>query len=251
LTKVTYDVIMLLMKEISKPLKPAPEYALLRKFIDDKTRSYKEPQRTGTPRGEPIGFPRTKYLASLYLLTSLSLKEISEGLKISYGVLRKWRTEKGFKDLIAKNTAEFALSWMEHLRYRARENRALWESFLKRPHHEIAENEPHLLGYEEYVDAGSYSPAVNYLIGNLLLDKISSTEDEDLRLEILNVISAMDIYSGRTESDELRKKREEVKNILLRELLSRIEKTLLKPRITKRERAEALSAVAVMKKRYN
>jgi len=80
---------------------------ILQKFIQDKMEHYHEPARRGTPKGQPIGFPRSKYLASMLMLTAGSLKEISKSSKISYGVLRKWLTEPSFKEQIDENYKDF------------------------------------------------------------------------------------------------------------------------------------------------
>ena len=71
-------------------------------FMVDKIKSYVEPQRKGTPRGEKIGFPLKKYVATLYVgLTKLTLKEVAEvaGGKFgfSYSLLRKWSSEVDFR----------------------------------------------------------------------------------------------------------------------------------------------------------
>ncbi len=76
---------------------------LLINFLKNKLEKYEEPSREGTPKGEPIGFPQMKYLASLLLLTNISLKDLSKSLKISYGVLRNWNSEPAFKKQIEEN----------------------------------------------------------------------------------------------------------------------------------------------------
>ena len=81
---------------------------LLLGFIKEKRESYVEPTRKGTPRGEIIGLSLEKYMASLFMLTSMNLKRISERSKVSYGLIRKWRTETLFKSQIENNIMEFA-----------------------------------------------------------------------------------------------------------------------------------------------
>jgi hypothetical protein len=81
---------------------------LLLRFIKEKRESYVEPSRKGTPRGEIIGLSLEKYMASLFMLTSMNLKRINERSKVSYGLIRKWRTETPFKDQIEKHIMEFA-----------------------------------------------------------------------------------------------------------------------------------------------
>jgi hypothetical protein len=81
---------------------------LLLRFIKEKRESYVEPSRKGTPRGEIIGLSLEKYMASLFMLTSMNLKRTSERSKVSYGLIRKWRTETPFKGQIEKHIMEFA-----------------------------------------------------------------------------------------------------------------------------------------------
>src|SRR5262249_19330425 len=76
----------------------------LRDFIRQKVEAYEEPQREGTPRGEPVGLSKVKYHATLLsALTCLSGKEIAKRLRISYGLLLKWRTEPAFKELLNRH----------------------------------------------------------------------------------------------------------------------------------------------------
>jgi len=97
---------------------PAPFTALgelsarLAKFINSKLKEYVEPTRTGTPKGEAVGFSLTKYQATLFtlresLLDKEDLKEQARKLGISYGLLRKWRSEQSFKDLVSQHAKEF------------------------------------------------------------------------------------------------------------------------------------------------
>ena len=74
---------------------------------------YEEPQREGTPRGEKIGFTTKKYLASLLVgLTNFKLKKLADDLNrkygLSYGLLKKWRTEAYFKGACEGHASDFA-----------------------------------------------------------------------------------------------------------------------------------------------
>lgn len=86
---------------------------LLPRFIAFKLAEYEEPRKKGTPKGEPVGLSLTKYTATLYALRQKLLAR-DEGLaaqakelNISYGVLRKWRSEPQFKELVAQHEKEF------------------------------------------------------------------------------------------------------------------------------------------------
>ncbi len=80
---------------------------LVTKFYMKKLRDYVEPQRKGTPKGLPIGFSIVKYQATFHMLRNIKLKEMAKDLGVSYGVLRKWNTEKDFKAIVKKNHEEF------------------------------------------------------------------------------------------------------------------------------------------------
>lgn len=86
---------------------------LLPKFIDEKLTNYIEPTKEGTPRGEPVGFSKAKYRATLEALREKVLPETDDlstqakRLRVAYGVLRKWRSEPQFKQLVAQHEKEF------------------------------------------------------------------------------------------------------------------------------------------------
>jgi hypothetical protein len=95
---------------------------LLRKFIDSKLVAYVEPTKEGTPKGEPVGFSLTKYQATLFtlresLLDNEDLKAQAKELGISYGLLRKWRSEEKFKDLVSQHEKEFITYLLNPLIY--------------------------------------------------------------------------------------------------------------------------------------
>ena len=80
---------------------------LLSEFIKKMIADYEEPQRKGTPKGEPVGFGRDKYKASLYLLYNTKLVDLAEELNISYGVFRKWKSEKVVQAEVENYLREF------------------------------------------------------------------------------------------------------------------------------------------------
>ena len=96
--------------------------AKLAKFIDSKLKEYVEPTRMGTPKGEAVGFSLTKYQATLFtlresLLDNEDLKAQARKLGISYGLLRKWRSEQSFKDLVSQHEKEFITYLLNPLIY--------------------------------------------------------------------------------------------------------------------------------------
>jgi hypothetical protein len=80
---------------------------LLQKFMKKKLKSYVEPERKGTMKGDPIGLSKVKYEAGLLMLTRMTYKEIAEQLKVSHGIVLKWRTEPLFITTLGKHTNEF------------------------------------------------------------------------------------------------------------------------------------------------
>jgi hypothetical protein len=83
------------------------EPTFLEKFINEKLNNYVEPQRKGTPRGEPIGFSKQKYQATLLLMADMKQQDIAELIGVSYGLLRRWRTEKKFLEMTKKHCNEY------------------------------------------------------------------------------------------------------------------------------------------------
>jgi hypothetical protein len=96
--------------------------AKLARFIDGKLKEYVEPTRMGTPKGEAVGFSLTKYQATLFtlresLLDNEDLKAQARKLGISYGLLRKWRSEQSFMDLVSQHEKEFVNHLLSGLIY--------------------------------------------------------------------------------------------------------------------------------------
>jgi hypothetical protein len=100
-----------------KKLPQAPEFlasednlSLLMVYINDKADHYIEPMRMGTPRGEPVGLSYQKYLTTCLTLLNKPLKSIARTARVSYGLLRKWRTEKTYMDAVQHHAQEFIRS---------------------------------------------------------------------------------------------------------------------------------------------
>lgn len=159
-----------------------PANTLLTKFINEKASSYQEPERRGTPKGEPIGFSRAKFFISLLMMTKMKLKEISVKTKISYGLIRNWNSEKEFRDLVESHHLEFAevfinkiKEWKDRLDDRHRE-------LLKRPMKEIASLEPLSPDYSEFMEVKYYSNhLVRYILESLLIE-LKRDKDSSLKV---------------------------------------------------------------------
>ncbi len=83
------------------------EHSLFYKFLYQRIDSYVTPHRRGTPRGQPIGFTRDKYLATVYACYRNDLRYVARRIAVPYGVLRKWRTEEGFWHVVRDHVAAF------------------------------------------------------------------------------------------------------------------------------------------------
>lgn len=88
---------------------------LLEKFISRKLKAYKEPERTGTPKGVKVGFSRAKYHASLLSLKKTKVVELAAMLGLSHGLIRNWRTEPEFHAVVREHLKEFGKDINAHL----------------------------------------------------------------------------------------------------------------------------------------
>jgi hypothetical protein len=79
----------------------------LKAFIREQLAEYVEPTRAGTQRGDPVGLSRQKFHATLLTMTALPLREAAKRSGVSYGLLRKWRTERLFRAQAESNTTKF------------------------------------------------------------------------------------------------------------------------------------------------
>ncbi len=99
------------MVKLTMSNKKKTEQTALQWFIEKYSKEYQPPVgRAGIKKGEKIGFSQAKYDASLYSgLTNKSLKDIAKDLNISYGVLKLWRIEKDFKELMDRHVRHFSM----------------------------------------------------------------------------------------------------------------------------------------------
>lgn len=150
---------------------------LLSLFIEIKKRACIEPTRKGIPKGNPIGFPKKKIAASLYMMTNKKQKDIAKHLKISYGVLRNWNTQKNFKSKIKENNKEFANQVLEHI------EKDLSKEFQK---------------IEKLKFTATFKLSLKYLAIKELL-KVDGSNDysSDLILMILNLLQSRKLLNSR------------------------------------------------------
>jgi hypothetical protein len=78
-----------------------------------------------------VGLSKKKHLVALWCLSSLELKEIARNVGVSYGLLRKWRTEGLFKETIKKLVDEFVQTVIGYLKENHAEVQRNFEGFLE------------------------------------------------------------------------------------------------------------------------
>ena len=88
---------------------------LIARYIKDHLCSHAEPVRKGTHRGDRIGMKKDKERAALLSsLTCRTPKAIALEVGVSYGLLRKWKTEDRFKDVMNSALTRFVLHFENH-----------------------------------------------------------------------------------------------------------------------------------------
>lgn len=129
---------------------------LLNSFIREKLASYVEPQRKGTPKGEPIGFTKKKYHAGLQMLTSCLQKDIAKYVGVSHSLLRTWNTESNFKALVFSLRSEFAIVFRDYILKRFKLQDAYIKELSKLPPKEVMVRPIYYAPYPELGDAIYY-----------------------------------------------------------------------------------------------
>jgi hypothetical protein len=127
-------------------------------FLREKARNYVAPTRSGTPRGEAVGLFNQKYAATLLALTSEDVKKQAQILGVSYGVLRKWRTESPFIKQVNAHAREFIEKFFNHIKDRVARSDEETASFLALPLEKLANTQ--IVGrqsYAEFDDGKLYS----------------------------------------------------------------------------------------------
>lgn len=132
--------------------------SLLDAFMLQTLKDYKEPERKGTPKGQPIGFSLKKHDAALLSLKKIPLKQQSEMLNMSHGLLRKWRTEGPFRKKITELEAYFISNLIDHLGNRGELQKKLADDYFQNSVAYITKNPPPELTWNEFNDLKYYSP---------------------------------------------------------------------------------------------
>lgn len=140
---------------------------ILQEFINKRVDNYVEPQRRGTPKGEPIGFSLVKYRAALYMLSNHKVKDIAKNLNISVGLLRKWKTEQAFENLIGEHINDFIDFYSARINLKINEQEKLNNVFYNQPFEKITDSPPEV-DINEFDEEG-YSPRLRDFIDDRLI----------------------------------------------------------------------------------
>lgn len=128
-------------------------------YIKHKLSKYVAPERKGTAKGDPIGLSFVKYKATLLALHCADLKTDAQELNVSYSLLRKWRSETPFKEMVEKHRLEFTRWFFRFMLTKYREAKTEENKLLeKTPFSEIETGSfKRRPNYEEITDYPSYS----------------------------------------------------------------------------------------------
>jgi len=130
---------------------------MLIQFVTREMEDYREPQRRGTPKGERIGFSQKKHLASLLSLTNLDLTVVAHKVDVSYGLLKKWRSEQEFKRQVKSHRQRFVAFLLERCRELRKLNDKEEKKFLGQSLRHVAKD-PLPLHKSDNGDAAIYDP---------------------------------------------------------------------------------------------
>lgn len=221
---------------------------VLKEFIQKKSDGYQEPARKGTPRGEPVGFSKVKYITSLWMMTNLTLKEVAKKTGVSYGLVRKWHIQESFLQTVKRHCDEFAGLFIEYIRERYKERRGdngpLPKSIGQLESGGIPET-----FFAGLLDCHFYG---TFLVSRISLYLGSSLRDAGDIAFVYTAVSALEhliTYTGGETQQSLWGlnilKSEHIKEVKLG-LLERAKEIILKPGVTKTERELAASILSVL-----
>ncbi|MEW6586065.1 MAG: hypothetical protein AB1442_10705 [Nitrospirota bacterium] len=145
---------------------------LLESFIEQKAKAYAEPSQRGMSKGQRLGFSKKKYLATLYMLTADKQITMAMELGISYGLLRKWKTEKPFRATVRKHCKEFADTFIKYVSERYEQQENVRNEDLNSSGAAVRDENP-------FRDSGNYSPELLAGILKSVVDVAERAEKED------------------------------------------------------------------------
>ena len=180
---------------------------IFEKYIEKCLREYQEPTRQGTPRGEKIGLSSEKYLAALMVgLLRHKLKDIAEEnieiygekIKFSYGLLRKWKTEKDFKRTTREAVTDFAAFFVRELESLVNKNiREINLNFDKKPVEEVSNVDYGQL----FVVASMLNPDAILAISKLARRRFPDVENNGLHWAAMMILRRFLYYAGMLDRD--------------------------------------------------
>lgn len=239
---------------------------LLFEFIEEKYKKYSEPTREGTPRGETIGFSRKKYFATLLMMYNLKLKDIAKEAEVSYGLIRKWTTEKAFKDMVFDHYTEFTTWIVGYIFKRTAVGYEATEDIKKKALNELANINPckfltqkHFetdTALEKLSDAGNYNKRLLFIIMAYLreyLEKdLPKIADRELAIlftsELYGVVSIMG--KNRTPKERI-KETIKLEYVLCNSMLDDVVNILSKPKMTSNDKKEVIMTINTLKQMFN
>jgi len=197
---------------------------LLSRYVMRKLQNYDSEvsKEKGVPR-----FSWEKYSASVLSITSMAPKKMAEALKVSYGVLRNWRTEPRFKELVKKHSHEFVDIVIDHAKEKQEGRGEKYAKALEKPLEEIPNTTSWpTLEYDEFKDGDLYAPELILEISKVwknMINKINEKaknlfscadllDEYMLLIELDNILWAMLVTSGMLSDEYIREQREEFKN---------------------------------------
>jgi len=223
---------------------------LLADFIKSKVDNYVEPTRKGTYRGDPIGFPTSKYSATLYALYDVTPREIAKILKISYGLLRKWKTEPEFKTLVFQHMEEFSQMFLHHLKKLVSEDVLIYQKFIdSAPIEKLKKGKIKLPVIEN--DLNLYSQNLRVYLAVKLLEA-SKKEGLPFQSWAVNLIHSWveqpaKGYKKIKPNPQLEEERQKLLKTLQKSILDHVADLLGKETITETERRESIWALTLIK----
>lgn len=235
---------------------------ILQEFVKGKLGRYAEPQRAGTPRGDRIGFPKVKYNAALLQLTNFQQTTIASDLKVSCGLLYKWRWEQEFKELVDKLHIEFTDVFMRTVRAKCQEKQRLDAKFFAKPIDEIATTRMPTVSYDEFRDAGNYGHRLRSEIRkefDKVLQEAIEKNDIPLMATLFDVAYVLTYYSlvadGIPPDEAQRHAREQYDLASLKDkansvILREIKAILMRPAISDDERKRGVYWVSVLERLF-
>jgi len=221
---------------------------LLRDFISQRLDQYVEPSRAGTPRGEPIGFTKAKYAATLCGLCDMKQKDIASALGVSHGLLRKWHTEDAFLKMIDNHCESFVRVFIANVHNRAKRLNDLSESFWSKPLNDFAVEQQPPLPADELSDMAVYSFALRVMLGSALVKEteiVSKADPPDLSVltQLLEVMDGLLLVWNRNNLGNIVAQRKWLAKELLKPALQAGINTILKPEITEDEKKLVINAL--------